>query len=191
MTDTPPPNILTIDPVRGKIAEWNAGSAPLTVIGEHFVAGAEGSKVFLLDDTGEEHELEVDAQDANTLVCLPASGDYVRGSYPVKVVNPDGLVNQIEGGIVQATSWTLKEAVAFSGDRVVTDSWSAYPILAFSEVPEIQVELIDHPELPPLGSGETSVGPTAAAIGNAVRRALGVRVPELPITREAVMAASV
>lgn len=107
-----------------------------------------------------------------------------------EVISRDGLVNQIEGGIVQAASWTLKEAIRFSGDRVVTQSWRDYPILAFSEVPEIQVELIDHPELPPLGSGETSVGPTAAAIGNAVCRALGVRVPEMPITRDAILTAS-
>ena len=103
-----------------------------------------------------------------------------------EVINPDGLINQIEGGIIQATSWTLKEAVEFDGDRVISDSWQSYPILKFSEVPVVDVALIDRPELKPLGAGETSIGPTAAAISNAVSRALGVRITEMPITRESV-----
>ncbi|MGI9410966.1 MAG: molybdopterin cofactor-binding domain-containing protein, partial [Hyphomicrobiaceae bacterium] len=107
-----------------------------------------------------------------------------------EVINPDGLVNQIEGGIVQATSWTVKEALAFHGDSIVSDSWENYLILKFSEVPDIVVELIDRPELAPLGAGETSIGPTGAAISNAVRRALGVRIALLPITREAILEAS-
>ena len=103
-----------------------------------------------------------------------------------EVINPDGLINQIEGGIIQATSWALKEAVEFDGDRVVSDSWQSYPILKFSEVPMVDVALIDRPELKPLGAGETSIGPTAAAVVNAVSRALGVRISEMPITREAI-----
>ena len=103
-----------------------------------------------------------------------------------EVINPDGLINQIEGGIIQGTSWTLKETIRFDGDRVITDSWQTYPILKFSEVPLVEVALIDRPELQPLGAGETSLGPTAAAIANAVSRALGVRVTELPITRDAI-----
>jgi CO/xanthine dehydrogenase Mo-binding subunit len=84
----------------------------------------------------------------------------------------------------------LKEAIAFEGDRVLTAGWADYPILKFTEVPEIAVELIDRPDLPPLGAGETSIGPTAAAVGNAVARALGVRVTSLPIDRDAIVAAS-
>lgn len=103
-----------------------------------------------------------------------------------EVINPDGLVNQIEGGIIQGTSWTLKEAIQFDGDRVITDSWQSYPILKFTEVPLVEVALIDRPELQPLGAGETSLGPTAAAIANAVSRALGIRVTELPITRDSI-----
>ncbi len=107
-----------------------------------------------------------------------------------EIVNPDGLMNQIEGGIIQGASWTLKEAVQFEGDRVASDSWQSYPILKFSEVPLIDVDLIDRPDQQPLGAGETSVSPTAAAIGNAVRRALGVRIAEMPITRDAISRAS-
>ena len=106
-----------------------------------------------------------------------------------EIINPDGLHNQVEGGIIQATSLTLKEAVTFDGDRITTHGWSDYPILKFSEVPQIAVELIDQSHLPPLGAGETSVAPTVAAIGNAVCRALGVRICTLPITRDAIVAA--
>ncbi len=107
-----------------------------------------------------------------------------------EAINPDGLVNQVEGGIIQATSITLKESIAFAGDKVTTASWGDYPILKFSEVPEITVEIIDRPDQKPLGAGETSVGPTAAAIGNAVSRAIGARVAMMPINREAIIAAS-
>lgn len=106
-----------------------------------------------------------------------------------EAVNPDGIRNQIEGSIIQGASWTLKEALEIDGDRIATDSWETYPILKFSEIPEIDVELVDHPDLPSLGVGETAVGPTAAAIGNAVKRALGLRLVDLPLTRDAIQAA--
>jgi len=104
------------------------------------------------------------------------------------VINPDGAANQIEGGIIQATSWALKERVRFEDGRVASDSWDGYPILRFSEVPEIEVRFIDAPDEPTLGLGEASLGPTAAAIGNAVARALGTRIRDLPLTRERIMA---
>lgn len=106
-----------------------------------------------------------------------------------EAINPDGIKNQIEGGIIQSASWTLKEQVALDGDAIATRDWESYPILRFSEVPEIEVSLIVRPEAPPLGVGEAATGPTAAAIGNAVRAALGVRVRKLPITRDAIVAA--
>jgi nicotinate dehydrogenase subunit B len=106
-----------------------------------------------------------------------------------RVVNPDGLRNQIEGGATQATSWTLKERVRFDRRRVTSDTWESYPILKFSEAPEIAVELLSSPGDPSLGAGEADQGPTAAAIGNAVAAAIGVRVRDLPLTTEAVIAA--
>lgn len=106
-----------------------------------------------------------------------------------EAINPDGIINQIEGGIIQSASWTLKERVDFEGDAVATRDWQGYPILRFTEVPKIEVSLIERPELPALGVGEAATGPTAAAIGNAVRGALGVRVRTLPITRDAIVAA--
>lgn len=105
-----------------------------------------------------------------------------------EVINPDGVRNQIEGGAIQATSWTVKEAVRFDRTRITSDSWEAYPILRFSEVPAVEVEIISRPDEKPVGAGEAAHGPTAAAIGNAVFDALGVRVRDLPITRERIIA---
>jgi CO/xanthine dehydrogenase Mo-binding subunit len=103
-----------------------------------------------------------------------------------QTINPDGLMNQIEGGIVQGTSWTLKEQVKFSKERILTRDWAAYPILTFAEVPAIEVTVIDRPELPSLGAGEASQGPTPAAIANAIRHATGARLRDLPFTPDKV-----
>ena len=106
-----------------------------------------------------------------------------------RAINPDGIANQIEGGAIQATSWTLKEAVRFDRTRVTSDSWETYPILRFSEVPQVEVKIITDPDTPSCGAGEAAHGPTAAAIANAVCDALGVRVRDLPITPERIAAA--
>ncbi|GIJ60657.1 xanthine dehydrogenase family protein molybdopterin-binding subunit [Virgisporangium aurantiacum] len=106
-----------------------------------------------------------------------------------RVVNPDGVRNQIEGGATQATSWTLKERVRFDRRRVTSVDWETYPILRFSEAPEIVVELVGDPDTPSTGAGEAAQGPTAAAIGNALANAIGVRVRDLPLDREAVIRA--
>lgn len=105
------------------------------------------------------------------------------------VVHADGVRNQVEGGAVQAASWTLKERVRFDRVRVTSTDWETYPILRSSETPAIEVLLLDRPDLPPVGAGELAQGPTAAAIGNALADALGVRVRDLPLTAEAVLAA--
>ena len=105
------------------------------------------------------------------------------------IVNPDGVCNQLEGGAVQGASWALKEQVRLAGPGITSLDWESYPILRFSEVPEIETALIEAPHEPSLGVGECSVGPTAAAIGNAVAHALGMRLHDLPLTRERIMAA--
>jgi nicotinate dehydrogenase subunit B len=104
------------------------------------------------------------------------------------VINPDGVANQIEGGIVQAASWTLKEQVAWEPGRITSTDWESYPILRFSEVPEIEVRLLDAANHPALGVGEVAQGPMAAAIANAVTRALGIRPRHLPLTRDRLLA---
>ena len=106
------------------------------------------------------------------------------------VINPDGAINQLEGGIIQAASWVLKEGVRLDAGGISSRDWEGYPVLRFSEVPEVTVELINpSSDNPPLGVGEAAGGPTAAAIGNAVAHALGARIRDLPLTRERVMAA--
>jgi CO/xanthine dehydrogenase Mo-binding subunit len=106
-----------------------------------------------------------------------------------QVVNPDGVKNQIEGGLIQSLSWTLKEEVKFDQHQILSQDWSSYPILTFSEVPNVQVELIDRPGMPFLGTGEASQGPTSAALANAVFQAVGVRYRRLPLTPDRVKGA--
>lgn len=98
------------------------------------------------------------------------------------VINPDGVANQIEGGAIQATSWTLKEAVHFDQLRIISDSWEGYPILRCSETPAVEIEIVSRPDQPAVGAGEAAQGPTAAAIANAVFDSLGLRVRDLPLT---------
>jgi nicotinate dehydrogenase subunit B len=106
------------------------------------------------------------------------------------VINPDGAINQLEGGIIQGASWALKEGVRLDGSGISSRDWESYPVLRFSEVPEVTVELVDPAaDRPSLGMGEASGGPIVAAIGNAVAHALGARLRDLPLTRDRVMAA--
>lgn len=107
-----------------------------------------------------------------------------------EAINPDGVVNQIEGGAIQATSWVLKERVRFDRTRITSTSWTDYPILTFSEMPAVDVEIIQRPEIEPVGAGEAAHGPVTAAIANAVYDCLGVRVRDLPITRDRIIAAA-
>ena len=106
-----------------------------------------------------------------------------------EAINPDGVINQIEGGAIQAASWVLKERVRFDKTRITSNSWTEYPILRFSEVPDVEVEVISRPEIDPVGAGEAAHGPVTAAIANAVFDALGVRLRQLPITRDRLIAA--
>ena len=100
------------------------------------------------------------------------------------IVNPDGVSNQIEGGLIQSLSWSLKEEVKFDDTQILSTDWSSYPILTFSEIPPVEVVLINRPGAPFLGTGEASQGPTSAALANAVFEATGVRFRQLPFTPE-------
>ncbi|MBW5436266.1 xanthine dehydrogenase family protein molybdopterin-binding subunit [Bradyrhizobium canariense] len=106
-----------------------------------------------------------------------------------EAINPDGVINQIEGGAIQATSWVLKERVRFDRTRITSTSWTDYPILTFIEVPMVDVEIVQRAEIEPVGAGEAAHGPVTAAIANAVYDCLGVRVRDLPITRDKIIAA--
>jgi nicotinate dehydrogenase subunit B len=127
-------------------------------------------------------EVDVDENVRLTRVWCAADGGLI--------INPDGAINQLEGGIIQGASWALKEGVRLDSAGISSRDWETYPVLRFSEVPEVMVELINQAsDLPPLGVGEATGGPTVAAIGNAVAHALGARLRDLPLTRERVMAA--
>ncbi|MEN3296531.1 MAG: nicotinate dehydrogenase subunit, partial [Burkholderiales bacterium] len=107
-----------------------------------------------------------------------------------EAVNPDGIRNQIEGGIIQSSSWTLVEEATFNRTRVTSRDWAGYPILRFPQIPDsIEVHIIDRPGQPFLGTGEAAQGPAAAAIANAVADATGVRFRDLPLSRARVRGA--
>ena len=105
------------------------------------------------------------------------------------MVAPDNIANQIEGGLIQSLSWTLKEEVKFDETGVISSDWASYPILTFNEVPPVEVALIDRKGEPYLGTGETSQCPTGAAVANAVFDAVGARLRQLPLTPDRVKAA--
>ena len=86
------------------------------------------------------------------------------------VINPDGVINQVEGGAVQSASWATRERVTFDRARITSVSWDTYPVLRFTEVPEVAVRIVAAPGQPETGAGEIAQGPVAAAIGNALAR---------------------
>ncbi|MFT5196497.1 MAG: nicotinate dehydrogenase subunit B, partial [Candidatus Promineifilaceae bacterium] len=99
-----------------------------------------------------------------------------------EVINPDGLANQMEGGFLQAASWTLHERVTFDQNQVTSLDWDSYPILRFPNAPVIETVILDRPGYPFLGAGEASSGPVPAAIANAVFDATGKRLRDVPFT---------
>jgi CO/xanthine dehydrogenase Mo-binding subunit len=105
-----------------------------------------------------------------------------------EVIHADGAISQLEGGAIQSTSWALKEQAQWDSENITSTDWDAYPILRFSEIPEVMVNLMpgnsQNAETlnSPLGAGEATQGPTTAAIANAVFHAVGVRVRQLPMT---------
>jgi len=105
-----------------------------------------------------------------------------------QVVDTDGLTLQLEGAALQSASWTLYERVTYDSDGITSRDWQTYPILRFDNVPEVETVLIDRPELPSLGPSECAIGPTAAAIANALYIATGLRLSRLPFTPETIRA---
>jgi nicotinate dehydrogenase subunit B len=105
------------------------------------------------------------------------------------IINPDGLKNQIEGNVIQSLSRTLKEEVQFDEFRIKSVDWESYPILKFSEVPDVDIVLINRPDQPALGAGEPSTVTTAAAVANAIFDAAGIRLRKIPFTLERIKAA--
>ena len=100
------------------------------------------------------------------------------------IINPDGVRNQIEGNVIQSLSRALKEEVKFDQVQVTSVDWDSYPILTFSEVPEVEMVLINRPDQPALGAGEPAQITTAAAVANAIFDATGARIRQIPFTPE-------
>ena len=105
------------------------------------------------------------------------------------VINPDGAANQIEGGALQACSWTLLEEMTFDAQGPTGVDWESYGIARFNQMPQVEVVLVDDPDQPSVGAGECAHGPTAAALGNAVKAALGLRIRHLPLSRQRIIEA--
>jgi CO/xanthine dehydrogenase Mo-binding subunit len=106
-----------------------------------------------------------------------------------QIINPDGLSNQLEGGLMQAASQTLWEEVTWDATGITSVDWDGYPILRFPAAPRLETVLLNRPDLPSIGAGEATQGPTPAAIANAVFAATGVRLREIPFRPERVLAA--
>jgi CO/xanthine dehydrogenase Mo-binding subunit len=97
-----------------------------------------------------------------------------------EVINPDGAINQLEGGALHGVSVALHEQARHDGQRIISDSWEEYPVLRFADVPLVTTELIIRPEERPLGAGEASMAPAIAAIAGGIFSALGIRPNRLP-----------
>lgn len=97
------------------------------------------------------------------------------------VINPDGLINQTEGGMIQAASWSMLEEVNYDQNGITSVDWVTYPILRIMDAPEVEVHIIDRPDTPPMGAGEAAMGPVSAAIANAIFDATGSRIRDLPL----------
>jgi nicotinate dehydrogenase subunit B len=105
------------------------------------------------------------------------------------IVNPDGLRNQIEGNVIQGVSRTLMEEVQFDANGVKNLDWASYPIITFGEIPDVEIVLINRPEMPALGGGEPSIVVVPPAIANAIFDAVGVRLREIPLTPQRILSA--
>lgn len=106
-----------------------------------------------------------------------------------RIVNPAGVRHQVHGNIIQSTSRVLKEFVTFDGTGTTSLDWGGYPILRFDELPQVDIQLLDYPDEPPMGAGESASVPSAAAVANALFDALGVRMREVPFTPQRILKA--
>ncbi|UCH75984.1 MAG: xanthine dehydrogenase family protein molybdopterin-binding subunit [Rhodospirillales bacterium] len=107
-----------------------------------------------------------------------------------EVVDPGGLTAQLEGGLIQAASWTLYEQVSWNGGGITSRDWESYPIIRFDNIPEVETVLMERPGLPFLGAGETVAGPTGGAIANAIFAASGLRLRRMPFDADAIRKAA-
>jgi nicotinate dehydrogenase subunit B len=170
-----------------KLASWDSRPSPQKDFGGNIARGRGVSYVkyeLVRTYIGAVAEVEVNR----------ATGDIrVTKFYVVhdcgQIINPNGIKAQIEGNVIQTVSRTLKEQVTYDRGMVTSLDWASYPILTFSEVPEIVIELIDRPTEKPWGAGEPTAAVIPAAISNAVFDATGARLRSVPFRRDKVKAA--
>lgn len=168
-----------------KLANWQARPAPAPVASGNIAMG---------------RGVAVSAR-SNSVVAVTAEVEVDKSSGDVTVkkvcvahdcgliINPDGLKNQVEGNVIQGTSRALLEEVKYDSSGIKNLDWASYPILRYEKIPQIEITLIDRPEMPALGGGEPSIGPVPAAIANAIFDATGARLREAPFTPERVLKA--
>lgn len=107
-----------------------------------------------------------------------------------RVIDPEGLIAQLEGGFMQAASWALYEEVTWDRDGITSRDWDSYPVIRFENVPTMDVVLLNNLESASVGAGEASPGPTVAAIANAIYDCTGLRMRRMPFTADAVTQAA-
>jgi nicotinate dehydrogenase subunit B len=168
-----------------KLANWQARPAPAPVSSGNIAAG---------------RGVAVSAR-SNSVVAVVAEVEVDKSSGEVTakrvcvahdcglIINPDGLKNQVQGNVIQGTSRALLEEVKFDSSGIKNLDWASYPILRYEKIPQVEITLIDRPEMPALGGGEPSIGPVPAAIANAIFDATGARLREAPFTPERVLRA--
>ena len=164
-----------------KAADWKPGQTAGTLRGRGI-----GFARYKTTATYNAVIAEVEVDRASGKITVPRVWTAVDAG---QIINPDGLTNQIEGGIIQSTSWTLHEHVQFDKTGIRSRDWKSYPILTMPEAPKVETVLLNHPNEKSLGAGEASQGPTVAAIANAFAAATGKRLRELPFTPDRVKAA--
>jgi CO/xanthine dehydrogenase Mo-binding subunit len=171
-----------------KLARWQPRPGPNPAAGAGDVVKGRGISYLRYNNAityvAAVAEVEVDKRSGDirvTRVC--ASHDCGE------MVNPDGVANQVEGGVLQTVSRTLKESVSWTRDRVTSVDWATYPIMGMAEAPKVEIALIDRPGAPSWGAGEPMACAIPAAIANAVFDATGVRLRSVPFTPAKVKAA--
>jgi CO/xanthine dehydrogenase Mo-binding subunit len=183
------PRLINVVNAVGKAANWQPRPSPMQPIRRNGVASGRGMSCVLYEgDNGYcAMVAEVDVALDSGIISIRR---LVIANDSGPISNPDGLRNQLEGGAIQGLSRTLLEEVTWDDQKITSVDWRTYkPLFLSSQVPAIDIVLINRPDMPAMGAGETAVTIVAGAIGNAVFDATGVRLRQIPFTPERVTSA--
>ena len=183
------PRLIEVVKAAAKAANWESRPSPLAKTNGSGVATGRGIACVAYEGDNGYSALIADVEiDRTTARIRPKRFVAALDCGPVS--NPDGLRNQVEGGILQGLSRTLVEEVTWDDRKVTSRNWKTYQSLHLGiEVPDIEVVLINRTGVPATGAGETAITLVPAVIGNAVFDAIGSRLREVPFTEERVKAA--